>query len=366
MKKVGVITMGFTDNFGALLICYALHEKLLSFGFEPVFLTTQRTPPFWSGYGLRERSLSKLLSRTQGLFAGFKLRAKFAAARTKLNFQFVDLKSTSTSSFLNQFSFLISGSDHVWHFSRDPFFFLNFPFPFCGKRIAYAGSFGGISQPRVSGDQLALIKKSLLSHDSASAREVFSQNLFCQLTGKSIPLVSDPTLFSDYHSLPASKAFPYEKPIVYYVLGRPLPPSENTVLQRLRDLYPNSPLVWINSNSQYLLHRPKADFYEHDLTAGDWLHLMRNCSFLYTDSFHGMLFALRFGKPFLAFVEDGFRGSRLYDLQARFAPSALIATSTAEALHLLKEGRPPVPNVSSAFSQLTSFSNDWLAKSLGL
>jgi hypothetical protein len=79
-----------------------------------------------------------------------------------------------------------------------------------------------------------------------------------------------------------------------------------------------------------------------------------------------MLFALRFGKPFLAFVEDGFRGSRLYDLQARFAPSALIATSTAEALHLLREGRPPVPNVSSPFSQLTSFSNDWLAKSLGL
>jgi hypothetical protein len=366
MKKVGVITMGFTDNFGALLICYALHEKLLSFGFEPVFLTTQRTPPFWSGYGLRERSLSKLLSRAQGLFAGFKLRAKFTTARTKLNFQFVDLKSTSTSSFINQFSFLISGSDHVWHFSRDPFFFLNFPFSFCGKRIAYAGSFGGISQPHVSVDQLRLIKKSLLAHDSVSAREVFSQNLFCQLTGKSIPLVSDPTLFSDYPSLRASKDFPYEKPIVYYVLGRPLPPHEDVVLQRLRDLYPGSPLVWINANSQYLLHRPKAEFYEHDLTVGDWLHLMRSCSFLFTDSFHGMLFALRFGKPFLAFVEDEFRGSRLYDLQSRFASSALIATSTSEALHLLKEGRPPVPNVNSAFSQLTSFSNDWLAKSLGL
>ena len=366
MKKVGVITMGFTDNFGALLICYALHEKLLSFGFEPVFLTTQRTPPFWRGIGVRDRSLSKFVSRTQGLIAGYKLRSKFAAARKKLNFQFVDLKSTFTPRFINQFSFLISGSDHVWHFSRDPFFFLNFPFPFCGKRIAYAGSFGGVSQPRVSGEQLALIKKSLLAHDSVSAREVFSQNLFCQLTGKSIPLVSDPTLFSDYPSLRASKVFPYDKPIVYYVLGRPLPPHENAVLQRLRYLYPNSPLVWVNSNSQYLSHKPNADFYEYDLTLGDWLHLIRSCSFLYTDSFHGMLFALRFGKPFLAFVEDEFRGSRLYDLQTRFAPSALIATSTAEALHLLKEGRPPVPNVSSAFSQLTSFSTDWLAKSLGL
>ena len=46
MKKVGVITMGSADNFGALLICYALHEKLRSLGFEAVFLTTQRTPSF--------------------------------------------------------------------------------------------------------------------------------------------------------------------------------------------------------------------------------------------------------------------------------------------------------------------------------
>ena len=366
MKQVGVITMGFTDNFGALLICYALQEKLCSLGFETVFLTTQRPPPAWSGFGVRERSLSKFVSRTQGLLAGYQLRKKFATARSKLNFQFVDLQSTSTPRFINQFSFLISGSDHVWHFSRDPFFFLNFPFHYIGKRIAYAGSFGGISQPRVSDEQLALIKKSLLAHDSVSAREVFSQNLFCQLTGKSIPLVSDPTLFSDYPSLRASKVFPYEKPIIYYVLGRPLPPHEDVVLQRLRDLYPSSPLVWISSSSQYLLHKPKADFYDYDLTLGDWLHLIRSCSFLYTDSFHGMLFALRFGKPFLAFVEDEFRGSRLYDLQSRFAPSALIATTSAGALHLLKEGRPPVPNVSSAFSQLTSFSTDWLAKSLGL
>ena len=366
MKQVGVITMGFTDNFGALLICYALQEKLCSLGFETVFLTTQRPPPAWSGFGVRERSLSKFVSRTQGLLAGYQLRKKFATARSKLNFQFVDLQSTSTPRFINQFSFLISGSDHVWHFSRDPFFFLNFPFHYIGKRIAYAGSFGGISQPRVSDEQLALIKKSLLAHDSVSAREVFSQNLFCQLTGKSIPLVADPTLFSDYPSLGVSKVFPYNKPIVYYVLGRPLPPHEDVVLQRLRDLYPNSPLVWVNSNSQYLLHKPNADFYDYDLTLGDWLHLIRSCSFLYTDSFHGMLFALRFGKPFLAFVEDEFRGSRLYDLQSRFAPSALIATTSAGALHLLKEGRPPVPNVSSAFSQLTSFSTDWLAKSLGL
>lgn len=366
MKQVGVITMGFTDNFGALLICYALQEKLCSLGFETVFLTTQHPPPVWSGFGVRERSLSKFVSRTQGLLAGYQLRKKFATARSKLNFQFVDLQSTSTPRFINQFSFLISGSDHVWHFSRDPFFFLNFPFHYIGKRIAYAGSFGGVSQPRVSDEQLALIKKSLLAHDSVSAREVFSQNLFCQLTGKPIPLVSDPTLFSDYPSLGASKIFPYNKPIVYYVLGRPLPPHEDVVLQRLRDLYPSSPLVWISSNSQYLLHKPKADFYEFDLTLGDWLHLIRSCSFLYTDSFHGMLFALRFGKPFLAFVEDEFRGSRLYDLQSRFVPSALIATSSAEALHLLKEGHPPVPNVSSAFSQLTSFSTDWLAKSLGL
>lgn len=366
MKQVGVITMGFTDNFGALLICYALQEKLCSLGFETVFLTTQQPPPAWSGFGVRERSLSKFVSRTLGLLAGYQLRKKFATARSRLNFQFVDLQSTSTPRFLNQFSFLISGSDHVWHFSRDPFFFLNFPFHYIGKRIAYAGSFGGISQPRVSDEQLALIKKSLLAHDSVSAREVFSQNLFCQLTGKSIPLVADPTLFSDYPSLGVSKVFPYNNPIVYYVLGRPLPPHEDVVLQRLRDLYPSSPLVWISSNSQYLLHKPKADFYEHDLTLGDWLHLIRSCSLLYTDSFHGMLFALRFGKPFLAFVEDEFRGSRLYDLQTRFAPSAVIATSTAEALHLLKEGRPLVPNVNSAFSQLTSFSNDWLAKSLGL
>jgi hypothetical protein len=60
---------------------------------------------------------------------------------------------------------------------------------------------------------------------------------------------------------------------------------------------------------------------------------IQNCSFLLTDSFHGILYALKFKKPFLGYFTEPFRSARLMDLSKRYGLTTHIVGSVSEALH---------------------------------
>ena len=50
----------------------------------------------------------------------------------------------------------------------------------------------------------------------------------------------------------------------------------------------------------------------------DWLSLFANASYVYTDSFHGAIFSLLYGKELVMMIEDNERADRLKDLSERY------------------------------------------------
>ena len=93
------------------------------------------------------------------------------------------------------------------------------------------------------------------------------------------------------------------------------------------------PWVWINAQSRRIPSPPPAEHKIWHASPQEWLGWIQNCSLLLTDSFHAILYALKFKKPFLGYFTEPFRSARLMDLSKRYGLKAHIVGSVAEAPH---------------------------------
>ena len=55
-----------------------------------------------------------------------------------------------------------------------------------------------------------------------------------------------------------------------------------------------------------------------------------NAKFIFTDSYHGTLFSLKFKKPFIAYYSEAIRSTRFIDLGKRYCVSDNIVTNVNE------------------------------------
>jgi hypothetical protein len=64
----------------------------------------------------------------------------------------------------------------------------------------------------------------------------------------------------------------------------------------------------------------------------EWLNLIKNASFIYTDSFHGAAFSIKYKKPFFAYYTEEERAHRLMDIANRYGIFPVVANSVEDAL----------------------------------
>jgi hypothetical protein len=216
----------------------------------------------------------------------------------------------------------IVGSDQVWNFWGQPLkiaqyetanaYFLNFGKQEI-KRIAYAASFG----TRIIDKKSAEIIKPLIKKFSyVSVREEAGLAL-CKTCGiDAAEWVPDPTLLltlEHYRELYNSvKTFESDEPYcVVYML------RDN--LYFLKKIYAWAERKKINVrlilNSGLIQHLYKETF----ATIPEWLGLLDNAEYVFTDSYHGTIFSIIFGKKFgiIPFVNCE-NDLRLNDLCKRF------------------------------------------------
>ena len=76
---------------------------------------------------------------------------------------------------------------------------------------------------------------------------------------------------------------------------------------------------------------PFADEMIDDADPIEWLNAIYNADFIYTDSFHGIAFSLKFQKPFVAYYAESSRATRLVDLRDRLNLKKQIISSVSDA-----------------------------------
>ncbi|MGI6496277.1 MAG: polysaccharide pyruvyl transferase family protein [Kiritimatiellia bacterium] len=312
--NIGLFTLPFHSNYGGILQAWALQETLREMGHDPILL---RQPGFHAAWALQP---AVVLLRAFRRWRGEKipLLARFHDARLERQIaRFVQTRIRQSpilatpeerARFVRGAGLraVLAGSDQIWRPGiTSPAYFLDFLEGAPGvRRIAYAASFGadhvefGADTARFAG----LAKR----FDAVSVREEASLSVCRELFGIHADCVADPTLLlPDERYREIASATEAGGITTYFLAGQ----------TAFRDLA-HSAAASLGMEEHAL---PSAGDFVNRLvppampSVEQWLGTLVSAQCMLTDSFHGTVFAILFGKPF-ASLDNGTGAGRIRSL----------------------------------------------------
>ncbi len=314
-KKIGILTLQFSNNYGGFLQTYALYSALLNLGYIPIILDRR----IYDKCNFFKKAYFKVANYY--IYRNFyRFREMYFKNITKPIYN--DTLLTHESS---DFFAIIVGSDQVWRlkFTKEIGFGYNFFLDFVKnkniRKISYAASFG-TNKFDASESELDKIRILLETFSAISVREASGSVICRDYFNREALHVVDPTLLHPakfYESIiDQSEIVNINKTDfnVRYFLDF----SESKI--RLINIFcqiSNFELVNIyrSSNFDFSLKRDIIPNKCHIFPSfSNWLWNIKNAHFILTDSFHGVVFCLIFNKEFVCIANKSRGTDRLISL----------------------------------------------------
>lgn len=229
---------------------------------------------------------------------------------------------------VTQYDILITGSDQVWHPSAVcPAYLLNFASGEIIRKASYAAS---VAKTELDEDEKKAMKSALADFYAISVREEDAVKLLAPLSPIRPVCTLDPTLLlnqSEWLSVAADRCV-RDDYVFCYFLGDD--PQQRVVAEQFAEAK-GLKLVTL----PFLQGRYRkcddgfGDEALFDVSVPDFLALIRDASYVLTDSFHASVFSIMFEREFFVFerVHANVSGSRLrsllsiFDMELRFCNS---------------------------------------------
>lgn len=318
MKKVGIVSCYFKDNYGSMLQAYATKKVLDNNNIPNETIDIGSNKDFKKGklkyyvtqifnfsfiktkFGMIKFKIDKLINKKLKKNVAIRTR-KYQEFRQEFNMSVATstYKELSDLAEMN-YSAVIVGSDQLWlpvNVVAD-YYTLNWV-PDNINKISYATSFGVSTIPPKYNE---LYKKFLSRIDHLSVREDAGVKLVSKIASRDAELVCDPTLLltrNEWSEIATSGRIIEEKYILCYFLGENI--EHRKFAERLRDAT-GYKIVSLNHADEYVKYSDKfADIIPYDIGPKEWLNLVKNAEYICTDSFHGTMFSLIFNKIFFDF-----------------------------------------------------------------
>lgn len=311
--KVGVITFHSANNYGATLQTWALQKVLKDYGLDAGVINYHPNiidrlyDPMMCKQGIR-RKIKKLrisMFNRQGLIRYNKFQ-NFLNNNFNLIGDFKTYDELQKAK-LNLDAYIV-GSDQVWNPSHtggfDPAYFLDFAEE-GKKRISYAASIG---KDFIHTTYKKDFRKSLENFTAISVREKSILAPVKELTTKPVQVVLDPTMLlrkEDYEEIKV-KSDVKEPYILVYMIEKN---DQVMAFANKISVALGLPIIRRRSAKGKLNELPP--FYTAD--AGEFLGLIESAEYVITNSFHGTVFSILYGKPFVSMLHSD-TGSRTEDL----------------------------------------------------
>lgn len=311
--RVGIITYHRSNNYGAQLQAYAMIKALKRLGHQAEVIDCNDI-----GDG---KIFHWNFNSVRGFIGSFRnnvLSVFTEPHRKELFREFVDsyipkskkcYDPDSLTDIVNQYDYVITGSDQVWHpqiCEGKTFFFLDFSIP-SEKKVAYAPSFGVDDYSESEAlKYMPLIKG--IGH--LSVREATGNKIMEKHLGYNVKEVVDPTILlekEDWESLASEPK--YEKYLFYFTILNEPKGADDFV----REMAARQGLKVVRIGTVRDILKPG---FTNARVSGpkDFLGIVRNAEMVVTSSFHGLVFSILFHKKFVCLLNDNERNSRLKDL----------------------------------------------------
>ncbi len=309
MKRVGIVSYNMYGNFtnyGSALQSYALQTAInnLSPG-EIEALIVDYCPdtladkdilnPMGNMWDTDEAARERCRLSLPAIRENYKKFRKFYTGHYRLTSQKYTSANFNDSLVNENLNGYVCGSDTVFavpEFGFDDGFYASYPV-MQGRSVAYAASFGDYD---IEESQLSELKKRLHNFKAIALRENDKKPIVESLTNSPVYKVIDPTLllspeeYTDIIQEPDTDD-PYL--LLYSRRG-------DAVMQEFAENLANEKglkLIEISLNAQ----NAERHTMRYDAGVEEFLGLVKNASAVVTNSFHGMIFAVQFKRPFYIF-----------------------------------------------------------------
>ncbi|MFI3326451.1 MAG: polysaccharide pyruvyl transferase family protein [Clostridia bacterium] len=308
MKKIGLVSVSI-HNYGSLLQTYAMQKVLDDLKLENDIILFKSDPvkQIYRIFNISFMTMKlKLLKRKlitnffyKDIFEG-SVKRDFEFQKFKNQYCRFTQKTTSRDKLLeygNQYDAFVLGSDQVWNPANLEmnFYTLNFV-PLKKPKIAYAPSFGVSTIPEKQIDET---KEYLNRIQHISVRETAGANIVENLTNRKVPVVCDPTALlsvEQWNELRSDKKYTDGKYIFCYFLGGN---TEHRKLVKKIQEKTGFKIIALQHIDEFVksdINFP--DISAYDVGPQDFLNLIADAEYVFTDSFHCTMFSIYYHKKF--------------------------------------------------------------------
>lgn len=348
--KVGIITFHDTPNYGATLQCYASSAFLMDNGadvevinYNPPHTTLQYIKNLFLG---RQRSLGNI-RRVWRFFAFGRKRLKYSGGYTP--------HRSGLRKLAQRYDLAITGSDEVWkvdHMRRfDPSFYLDFCDPATTRIISYAASASMVTDMSKRSEVRPLLNR----FEAIAVRDPGTGEQVTALTGREPKMVVDPTLLWDWdreHLPPILKGR-------YVAVYSYLNDSEMAAVRMAAEAKGLKVVC-------FGCRHGAADLNLGGIGPEEWLRVVKHADLVVTNFFHGVVFALLFGRPVFAHVNAAKR-LKLERIMTLAGLTGRLHTDVTELARIGVDACAYEPeSVRKAFAPLIVDSQGWLKDQLDL
>lgn len=319
MSKIIIVTFTDTvDNYGQVLQCYATQEYLKKRGHD-VFIHMKKPMTFQTIRGLARRfkhliikekkrdwrdSLNEEDKAKQIIFDQWNeetIRSERSHPRyfNKFKKKYFQIENSNVEKLhTRNFDVCVVGSDQTWS-GLNSYFFLRWA-PKDAKRISIAPSVG---HKQFNDNDVETIKSWLKDFDLVTVREDNGVELCVKAGRPDVKKILDPTflLSSDEYSrieLPHNVRKPF---ILLYLLGGEIAMDVSEIYKFAKK--ENLEVVYVASQGR------KDNYPKYNAQVGQWLSLIKDAKYVFTNSFHGMAFSIIYKKQFMVFPIIGIMSS---------------------------------------------------------
>ena len=359
---VAIQTPHYAHNYGAQLQAFALGLAVKEMGYDIEYI--DRRPSYYFEYAnCIDKYLKKLQLKTEGKgFVDFEdkyLVPKSIRILHNENYPLLDV---------SRYKAIIVGSDQIW---RDDYFVHSFEYsPYLYfvkdknvKKISYAASFGKDTCVHPE-DIRKNIERLLHEFSAISVREKSGVDILKKVYHVDGVWVADPTLLHDaeiYENKLGLKRKALLNPeIVTYILGAS---SEKMVLidELAKEINVSTNHIYKRSVHWWMYKRPFSLLKQYKSVPSviTWLENIMNAQYVFTDSFHGMVFCILFKKQFIVMNNKAGGTERFTSLLNKLGMSNRLCEWTDSVSDVLRTLHEPIDYV-EAYKKLDEFRNESL------
>ena len=320
--KIGILTHHSINNFGAFLQCFALQEKLKSlFPNDEVYVINYIIPKqniiniggFLRFYPKSETLKSWFHKISQPLIFAKTRKEHLSLTKKVYNAGQINALNLDT---------IVIGSDEVWNYlDSKGFSLVKYSGGLNAKQIvAYAPSTG-----KATGENIPeQVRKAMHGFTALSARDKGAQALCEKVLGKTPQLVCDPTFLITMPKIDNAKiskltAKPYV--LFYYCNGIP-----HALKKKIIDSAKEKGYEVLGAGEYDKMYSQMSI----KLNPFEWAELFRRAEYVYTGTFHGVVFSILNRKSFRVFASIESRVKKIDALLNQFGIESRSLTADSD------------------------------------